>query len=602
MVVWGRWTKEAEVLSPLKQLVQRAERRLRLGRALHDGAVAATWTFVAMAIAALVIEIGWSLRPGMLAILAVALIFPLAAFLRCLWIAHGVVRSAKALDKGSSLFDRIGTALAFEDLGGGLIDAQRADALERAGAVVPARAIPLRAWRHLRAPLVACAVLALVLVACLRLDLHPVPTTPVTEVEEAGEDLLAHLQEIEEQALLRGDKRLVQSVTDLRDQVQAIVDEERRRSEDLGEEEEPETTTPEETPPPPLEVPTPESSVYTVAELEALHDQLQMDLAAVMDFDLDNARRAAREAMHGSDDPFKPLGNRVNNQTMPELSMQERANMQDGGYDEIFGASHNPLHNQDNAMSPDVMKGQLDEFMASKRDEKTPESMVADDRRHALAESFRNFCDEYVAERGEQMADWLAGNRARGPKIKVAAEDAVEDKSDAMAKLGFEDVTEQEQAGDDGTLGPGGPRRQVDEAPEGAEIQLQDQPGKGPAEGIPGGEGGDGQTTRGAQGAGSGDGAGAERETAQELPRQGGLQLEQILGNVTDDRLSPERRREILDEVANHKIGGGFANDFEDHRGNYFEEAERLLIEETEELPPLFRQYAHEYFQAILEL
>jgi len=592
------------VLSPLKQLVQRAERRLRLGRALHDGAVAATWTFVAMAIAALVIEIGWGLRPGMLAILAVALIFPLAAFLRGLWIAHGVVRSAKALDKGSSLFDRIGTALAFEDLGGGLIDAQRADALERAGAVVPARAIPLRPWRHLRAPLVACAVLALVLVACLRLNLHPAPAlAPVTEIEEAGEDLLAHLQEIEEQALARGDKRLVHSVTDLRDQVQAIVDEERRRSEDLGEEEEPETPTPEETPPPPQEIPTPESSVYTVAELEALHDQLQMELAAVMDFDLDNARRAARAAMRGSDDPFKPLGNRINNQTMPEFSMEERAKLQDGGYDEIFGANHNPLHNQDNAMSPDVMKGQLDEFMASKRDEKTTDSMIADERRNALAESFRNFCDEYVAERGEQMADWLAGNRDRGPKVKVAAEDAVEDKTDAMAELGFEDVTEQEQAGDSGTQGPGGPRRKVDELPEDAEVKVTDQLSDGPSEGIPGGnEGGDGKTTRGAQGAGSGDGAGAVREEAQDLPRQGGLQLEQILGNVTDDRLSPERRREILDEVANHKIGGGFANDFEDHRGNYFEEAERLLIEETEELPPLFRQYAHEYFQAILEL
>lgn len=603
MVAWESEIEEALVLSPLKQLVRRTERRLRAGRALRDGATVTTWTFVAASIAILVIEVGWGLRPGMLWVLAPAALIPVGAALRGLALGHGVVRSAKALDRGATNHDRIGTALAFEGRTGGLIEAQRADAVARAEALVPARAVPFGAGVPLRGALISTAILALVLVGCLKLDLHwTMPAPEPTALEEAGEDLLANLAEIEEEAIARGDKRLVHAVTDLRDEVEAIVDEERRRKEQLGEDEpEEEPPTPEAPPPTPEEQPQLDSSVYTVAELEAMHDQLQAELAAVMDFDLDTARRAAREAMRGSNDPLKPIGNKVSNDMLPEFDMQERGQMQDGGFDEVFGASHNPLHNQDNAMSMDVLKGQMDEMMATKRDEKTPERMIADERRTALAESFRNFCDEYVAERGEQMADWLAGNRDRGPKVKVAAEDAVPDKTDAMAELGFEDVTEEEDGSGelDSSLAP---RREVDEIPEGADVKLRDDPGKGMAEGMPGGEG-DGQTTRGALGAGKGgDSRGAERETAQDLPRQGGMQLEQILGNVTDDRLPPEQRREILDEVASHKIGGGFANDFEDDHGNYFEEAERLLIEETEELPPLFRQYAHEYFQAILEL
>lgn len=587
------------MLEPLKRLVSRADRRLRLRRALRDGGLTLAWTLAAMTLAALVIEIGWELTWRAIPILACALLIPLAAVLRALLIRPGSVRSAKALDSGAGLFDRIGTALAFEGLSGGLVDAQRSDALDRASGVAPAAAIPLRLLRALRGAVLALAAFALMSAICLRYDLRtePPPPGPI-ELEVVGEDLLASLVEIEEEAVARGDKRVEQLVGDLRDRVKKIVEDEKRRRTEPEDEPEPPPEPPEPPPPAPVEQPEVGDGVYTVAELEALHAQLQMELAAATDFNLDSVRRQAARGL--SEDVHRDFQNAVSNQAMPKLDMQQRAQNSDSGFDRVFGNSHNPMQTQDNALSTSALEGNLNDIISSKRNDIDAESMVGDQKRHAVEQLFREFLDEYVAEKGERIADWMAGKRDRG--VKVAAGEVVEDKTDAMAELGFEDVTD-DPSKDHADRGAAGvPGQPVDEIPEGAEITtLESADGQTTGSGMPGGPGSEG-TTLGAQGAGRGAPGDGEEARAREIRSLPGAELERILGQVTEDRLSPEKRREVLEEIATHKIRGGFANDFDDTRSNYFEEADRLLLDESEDLPPLFRDYAHSYFQAILEM
>ncbi len=588
------------MLGPLKRLVGRADRRLRLRRALREGGLTLAWTLAAMALAALVIEIGWDLTWRMIPILACALLIPLAAVVRALVIPPGAVRAAKALDSGAGLFDRIGTALALEGLVGGLVEAQRADAVQRAAGLSPAAAIPLRMLVALRGAVLALAAFALISAVCLRYDLRSEPPPPEpTALEQAGEDLLASLVQIEEEALARGDKRVEQLVGDLRDRVKKIVDEEKRRRVHPEEEPEPPETPPEQPPPAPVEQPVADDGVYSVAELEALHAQLQMELAAATDFNLDSVRRQAARGLQ--EDVHRDFQNAVANQNMPQLDMQQRAQNSDSGFDKVFGNSHNPMQTQDNALSTSALEGNLNDIISSRRNDIDAEGMVADQKKHAAEQLFRQFLDEYVAEKGQQIADWMAGKRDRGPQVKVADGEAVPDKTDAMAEMGFEDVTDDPYGDKADTGSPDVPGQPVDSVPEGAETTTLDSAdGTGSATGMQGGPG-EG-TTLGAQGAGRGAPADGEEARAREIRSLPGEELERILGQVTEDRLPPETRREVLEEIATHKIQGGFANDFEDTRSNYFEEADRLLLDESEDLPPLFRDYAHSYFQAILEM
>jgi hypothetical protein len=208
-----------------------------------------------------------------------------------------------------------------------------------------------------------------------------------------------------------------------------------------------------------------------------------------------------------------------------------------------------------------------------------------------------------VAERGEQMANWLAGKRDHSPKVKTvdnAAGTDIADKTDAMAEMGFEDVSDQGQQDD--VFRENGPP--TDGVPEGAEMKVLDDARGATSQGGMTSEALDGDTTKGAQGAGRSSGKGDDGSDGLRdiYGSTSSAELEKILGQVTDDRMPPEKRREVLEEIATRKVQGGFANDFEDVQRNYFEEAERLLVEEADELPPLFRDYAHEYFEAILTL
>jgi len=585
-------------LEPLRRLVGKAGWRLRTARALRDGSRTLVWVLVSVALAALILEIGWGLRLVHLFLLSAALVLPLGAVVRALVTPPGPVRAAKALDMGADLHDRIGTALALGGVQGGLVDRQRSDALARAAGVRVGRAIPIPLFRRIRGPMLALLALVVVVGVCLGFDLRPhPPEAPVSAVEKSGEDLLAMLGEIEEEATAQGNKRLERSVTDLHDRVKKIVEDERKRRKEV--EKEPPTPPPPSQLPPvlPEDTPAPDS-LYSVSELDAMHSQLQMELGGAMDFNLESVRRAASDVVR-KDPGLRRFTQEIDNQMLAEPDMFERADTRKDSTPSNYSQNHNPMSDTGGGMGMELKDKVQEQLRESAVDDFTAESMATDDKKHALQMLFTEFLEEYSAERGEQIADWLAGKNPAGPRIAVDDEQQMPDKTDAMAESGFEDVSDDpydKHAQDDAFEPVSG-----SEIPEGAEVETLDDASGMIGEGMSMGEG-TAETTKGAQGAGQGDGTGSGEGAARELPSLPGAELEQILGQVTDDQLPPERQRELLEEVATHKIHGGLANDFGDQNGNYFEEADRILLEESDELPPLFRDFAHEYFQALLDL
>lgn len=587
-------------LEPLRRLVGKAGWRLRTARALRDGSRTLVWVLVSIALAALIVEIGWGLRPVHLLVLCTALVLPLGAVIRALVTPPGPVRAAKALDVGAELHDRIGTALALGGAQGGLVERQRADALDRAAGVQVGRAIPIPLFLRARGPAAALLALVAVVAVCLAFELRPPRReAPVTELEQSGEDLLAVLGAIEEDAVAQGNKRLERSVTDLHDQVKKIVEDERKRRQDVQDQEPPTPPPPSELPPVlPEDTPAPDG-LYSVSELDAMHSQLQLDLAGAMDFNLESVRRAASDVVR-KDPAMRRFTQEIDNQMLAEADLFERANTRKDGTPSNYSQNHNPLSDTGGGMGMELKDQIQEQLRESAVDDFTAESLAADDKKHALQMLFAEFLEEYSAERGEQIADWLAGKNPDGPRVAVDDGQQMPDKSDAMAESGFEDVSDDpyDKHEKDDSYKP----VSADEIPEGAEVQTLDDASGMMGEGAAGMGEGSTETTKGAQGAGRGDGTAGAEDEDHVLPSLPGTELEQILGQVTDDELPPERQRELLEEVATHKIHGGLANDFGDQNGNYFEEADRILLEESDELPPLFRDYAHEYFQALLDL
>lgn len=587
------------MLEPLHRLVGRADRRLRTSRVLRDTGVTATWVFVGMAIACLVIEVGWGLTLAALPVLAIALLIPIGAAIRALVLPPGTTRAAKAVDVGAGLHDRVGTAIALEGAPGPMVARQREDALAAAAGVAVGRAVPLYAVRSVRGSIAALIAFTFVATLCLALDLRPAgPATEVGGLERSGEDLLSMLGEIEADAVARGNKPLARAVTDLHDRVQQIVDEEKERRNEQPPDEPP---PPQDAPPPdtPAEMEVPEG-LYSVSELEAMHAQLQVELGAAVNFNLEEVRIAARDVVRKSRE-LRQFQHEIDNQLMrPEWDVFDASsNDRMSATDQMARLGKNPMNFDDgNDMTGNSsLQDAVNEMNVQ---EISTESLAADDRKHAMQQLFSQFLEEYTAERGEQLADWLAGKGEGTPRVKVEPDEQLQDKSDAMAEAGFEDVTDTpgDENSDSGTAGL--QAQPTDHVPEGAELKTLAEAGLQP-EGMALGEG-MAETTEGAQGAGKGDGSSPIDGDSREIRTQPGERLEQILGQINDDSLPEKKRREVLEEVAQHKIQGGLANDFGDDRGNYFEEAGRLLLEESDELPPLFRDYAHEYFQALLDL
>jgi hypothetical protein len=202
----GTMQREVPDLGPIRRAAGRAERRMRIGRAL-------AWGVVALCVAAATACVALALRktgviperPARVA-LAVLASLPIAAAVIALARRLDVVpgrAGAVALDRFHGLADRLSSALAFagEAQPTPFMRAAIDDALAHVGGVDPRRAVPIRAPKHLGAA--GGLLLALLAIGLFEVRRHVpaahAPTIDALDVTpddvDAMREFLARMQE-----------------------------------------------------------------------------------------------------------------------------------------------------------------------------------------------------------------------------------------------------------------------------------------------------------------------------------------------------------------------------------------------------------------------
>lgn len=649
-------------LAPIARAARLARSRVR-GRAVAAAVarVGAPAAVVAAGLA-LSLEVARGLTGSVLPLVLLPLVAPVVAGARAAACPVGDGQALKALDDAAGLDDRLGTALAFDGAEGGLIGRQRADALDRASGVEPRLALPVAGAARIRPVLLALAGLLAVLGVCLSLDLTPEAGSGArpSPLEDAADDLLARLDALEAAQPEGVRKEIASALTDLRAQVERIRDRERRsranRPEASREQE-------REKPAAAVEATreeVPREQAITAEQLSALHDRLQRDLAAAFDMDAEKVRRAVADAVNGSGSAAQRAEKSFSAMQAREIAQrpQAMASPTPGtqGSRAIFGGRQGIGVGGQQAMAggagfapppPGQGPAGLDpnSALAQAQGRETPPASVRGDptqtatraqeranqmidqikqeytkekdqfegheQQHNLHESFQQFLEQYTFNRSQQLADFLGGKpegKKKGPQPKLNPPPDALGKPMADRKIsGFEEKKgegatsmESKDAIDGGSSEA--MREGKDTAPmPGDKLAEANGP---PQAAAPGAASAQGQgTAKGGAGAGRGDGSeGGEPETHALQGAGGESEIERVLGRgaVRDGGLTPEERRRVFDRVATVKVQGGLnTGGDEPVLGGYFEEADRLLDEASEELPPLFRDYARGYFAAL---
>jgi hypothetical protein len=234
----------------------------------------------------------------------------------------------------------------------------------------------------------------------------------------------------------------------------------------------------------------------------------------------------------------------------------------------------------------------MDNLAMIKRD-LSAESMSAHDKGHNTQESFDQFLKDFVKELQQVIAEKALGTQLNGRRqVKTNAGHAIADKRDAMQESGFEEMDGPKRSS---AQGPGEPIAGKGKPPKGMKLEQ----GKAGDDAMAMKAQGDGTTSAGATGAGTGAATGDGLRAL--IPPPGSAQgpLEQVLGTLAKGRMPPEQRERMFDRMARHKVEAGLASEADDLMFDYFAEAEALIANHDDYLPPLFRDYAHSYFEAI---
>ena len=112
-----------------------------------------------------------------------------------------------------------------------------------------------------------------------------------------------------------------------------------------------------------------------------------------------------------------------------------------------------------------------------------------------------------------------------------------------------------------------------------------------------------GETSPGSSGAGTGSAApGREglKAMLEEMDPQRQTPIEDLMSQMGVGRMPPEQRAALFEQLARMQVqtSAGAEQD-DDLTTDYFRDADELLVANREQLPPLFRDYAHDYFEAI---
>ena len=596
------------MLEAVERTARSAAHAWRRARAVQGALIGLSVALIGVILCALALEFGTGLiGDHLLPLLAWFVAVPVGAILAA---SHGLSLAAAATeaDQRAGLSDRLGTALEFAGEPGPLAAMQRHDAGVHALATGVAGLFPLP-WRAHLPRLAVLLVLALAITgAALTFQLRP-PPAPIA-IAEPDDDLLASIDRSIDTYQERGDKNAARLLTDLdrtirrirarEDQLRRIV---RARAPRPTAEAPP--VEPDALPPPPRAAP--EGPRITADDLARLEDETAEQLAltdvqaAEVVSDLFAHSRAATELMH-----------EFHEQVMHEAEVTKAAEnaavrTSSSGVDSTSGAVENSdlVNNAafTNRSNNDATNNLANEREDMIRRDLSDESQAAHDRAHDTQESFNQFLRDFVKDVQDIVAEAAAGRARKANedrKVQVDTGQGVVDKSDAMAETGFEEVGDtkrhsdaappEDLAGKSNTPGQGKP-------PEGAEIRQGTGEANGP---MMKGESKSG-TSAGAKGAGTGDpeqGGGLSTLLHGLKPQDAG-RLEQALGQIARGRMPPETRDALLDRMARHKVQAGLASEADDVLVDYFAEAEELMVANQDALPPLFRDYAQSYFDAI---
>lgn len=597
------------MLDAIERTARSAAAAWRRSRAIEAGLAGLTGALFALVLHALALELGPGLQPAHLPpLLAWLLLAPGCALVAALRPIDLAAAAAEA-DARAGLSDRLGTALEFASTDAPLVATQRADAAAFAASTSAGSLFPVPWGRHLPR-LVALLVLALgVTGAGLTFQLRPASVEP--EVEAPDDDLLASIDRAIDEYEEVGDKEAVRLLTDLDRTIRQIraretrlrkaVQKKKELAPEPDDDVEPEALPPA---PKPREDRRQRITADDLARLEeetvdqlAMTDAQQADMVA----DLFAHTRTATEMMH--EFHHHEVHEAEVSAQSANAAVREPAAGQ--GIDSMAANNQdlNDVANLARGTNSDALQNHGEEREDMIRRDLSDEAQAAHDRAHDTQESFNQFLRDFVKDVQDIVAEAAVGKQKKknnGKEVQVNNGQGVEDKSDAMAESGFEEM--------------GDSKRHSDAAPPEDLAGLPSQPGQGPPpEGAQMKEGsgtpegprmqGDsgGETSAGAQGAGSGnpnqeDGLAALLHGLK--PQEGG-RLEQALGQLAQGRMPPDVREQLLDRVARHKVQAGLASEADDVLVDYFADAEDLMVDHQDTLPPLFRDYARSYFDSI---
>jgi hypothetical protein len=413
-----------------------------------------------------------------------------------------------------------------------------------------------------------------------------------------------------------GDKEAVRLLTDLERtirQIQAREEELRQRVARRVHRSEPD----EAVPPPPLEAPDlqvfddaiADSDLITVEDLARLEEETLNQLRltdAQTDELVSQLFEHSRTATRLLDDFQYSQRN--------ELAATQEARNRDDSWD---GGASEGQDMRDATGGTDPAQDAFGEYGAQSiedpsqdiqdliRRDLSPEAMAEHDAGHDQRESFSQFLKEFVKDVRDIVADAAMGRapdkdkkKQKGREVKVDPGDGIADKRAPMKDNGFEEMgdTKRHEADAPSELAGDGPGA----SPEGGErrkgpVSDNAMAMKGPPEAG---------TEAGASGAGTGSphatgGLAALLGKVVTPPESSLGPLEQVLSQLAQGRLPPEEREAMFDRIARHKVEGGPASEADDVVIDYFAEAEELMVSNRDSLPPLFRDYAQSYFEAI---
>jgi hypothetical protein len=541
---------------------------------------------------------------------------PIAAAVAAL-VPIPLARAASELDRRAGYGDRLGTALEFADDRSPMAARQRADAAEIAATAAPPRSFfPVGiTGRQVGRIAGLLALFLLVGGASLTWRLGPAAPPPPSE-PTAAEDLLALIEADRQRLSELGDKEAVRLLTDLERtirQIQAREEELRQRVARRVHRSEPD----EAVPPPPLEAldlqvfddAIADSDLITVEDLARLEEETLNQLRltdAQTDELVSQLFEHSRTATRLLDDFQYSQRN--------ELAATQEARNRDDSWD---GGASEGQDMRDATGGTDPAQDAFGEYGAQSiedpsqdiqdliRRDLSPEAMAEHDAGHDQRESFSQFLKEFVKDVRDIVADAAMGRapdkdkkKQKGREVKVDPGDGIADKRAPMKDNGFEEMgdTKRHEADAPSELAGDGPGA----SPEGGErrkgpVSDNAMAMKGPPEAG---------TEAGASGAGTGSphatgGLAALLGKVVTPPESSLGPLEQVLSQLAQGRLPPEEREAMFDRIARHKVEGGPASEADDVVIDYFAEAEELMVSNRDSLPPLFRDYAQSYFEAI---